>query len=128
MDFVVLEVDGGRGVVFVAVARSAAAAAVGVLLRRDRLQHRGHVDELVEDVEHALSFARRHFLRVARERDRLEVVVGQVDVAQRRVGDVLDVGPSHSELTAEPVVRPNARFSAEVDAADHLGDAAELAC
>jgi len=119
---VVLEVEGGGGcvvVVFFAVAAS--------VLLREGIQHGGHVAVFVDDVEHSLSFARRHLLRVAGERDRLEVVVGQVDVAQRGIGHVLHVSPTNAKLTAEPIVGPNARFPIEVDATDHLGDTAKLA-
>jgi len=126
---VVLQVQGGGVVVLLlrlAVATAATAAAV-VLLFADGLQHGGDVTELVDDVEHALALARRHFLRVAGKRDRLEVVVRQVDVTQRRVGNVFDVRPADAELAAEPVVRPDARFAGEVDATDHLRDSAKLA-
>jgi len=85
------------------------------------------VVELVDDVQHALALARRHFLRVAGKRDRLEVVVRQVDVTQRRVGNVFDVRPADAKLAAEPVVRPDARFAGEVDATDHFRDSAKLA-
>jgi len=81
----------------------------------------------VNDVEHAFSFARWHFLRVARESDRLEVVVGQVDVTKSRIGHVLDVRPTNAELTTESVIGPNAGLAVEVDATRHLGNAAEFA-
>jgi len=55
----VFEVQGGGSgvVIFLAVAAS--------VLLRDGVQHGGDVLVLVDDVEHALSFAWRHFLRVA---------------------------------------------------------------
>lgn len=81
---------------------------------------------LVDDVEHTLALARRNFLRVAGKRHRLEVVVRQVDMAQRRVRNVLDVGPTDAELTAESVVRPDAGFSVEVDATHHLRNSAKF--
>lgn len=132
LDFVVFEVDRGGGIFFfflavappflltVTAASDSAAAA-------NRLEHRRDVTILVQNVQETLALARRDFLRVAGKRDRLEVVVGQVDVTQRRVGNVLDVAPPDAELTAESVVRPNSRFFVEIDAARHLGDTTKFA-
>lgn len=98
-----------------------------LLVVREVVEDRRCVLEAVDDLHHLNPVAVGNLLRVARVRHRLVLVVLQPDMAQLRVGHVLDVNPLDAERALPLVLRPDARIGIVVDRRYHLSDAAKVA-
>lgn len=97
-----------------------------LLVMNEIVKDRGGVLERMYDLQHLLPFGIRHFLYVTRMGHRFVFIVLQTNVAQMRIGHVLNVHPFHLELTLPLVLVPYARHRVVVNGRHHLGNATEM--
>ena len=92
------------------------------------IQNTGGIFIAVNQPHRFLAFLRGNVVTVLGEGDRFVLIVLQGDVAQAGVGHVLQVDPSHSEVSFPPrfIAFPDIGSSFEINEADHLRDTTEL--